>query len=259
MVDPTRRFTQKSDHYDRFRPGYPGELLILAEAECGLTRETVVADVGSGTGILSELLLTKAARVLGVEPNAEMRARAESRLAGEPRFVSVNGRAEHTTIPDRSVDLVIAGQAFHWFEPNATKREFARILRPPGIVMLVWNEFHKNAGGAQAQFIQIMREFGEDYDKIATRIRPEILDEFFDGGHYKSDLLQYRQRLDLEGLKGRLQSCSFIPGPGSPRFSEMIAAVDDLYHTHQAGGGVTLFYDTFVFRGNVGGAEPLPD
>src|SRR5437764_1020077 len=130
MRDPTQRFSTRVDNYVKYRPGYPPAIVGLLEAECGLTPESVVADIGAGTGLLAELWLRHGNPVCGVEPNREMREAGARLLAAYPAFTSVDGTAEATTLPDQSVDFVTAGQAFHWFEPVAARREFARILRP---------------------------------------------------------------------------------------------------------------------------------
>ena len=141
MIDPKERFTNRVDDYVRYRPGYPPELFEMLLVECGLGQESRVADVGSGTGILTRALLeATGARVAAIEPNAAMRAAAERSLAGEPRFESLSSSAEATGLPGASVDLVIAAQAFHWFDPPRTRAEFARILKPRGKVALVWNQ-----------------------------------------------------------------------------------------------------------------------
>ena len=116
MLDPTKRFSNRVENYLKYRPRYPAAIIPLLESECGLTPETLVADVGSGTGFLTELFLKHGNRVLGVEPNAEMRSAGERLLAKYPTFCSVNAMAEATTLADSSIDLIIAGQAFHWFD-----------------------------------------------------------------------------------------------------------------------------------------------
>src|ERR1039457_822300 len=138
--DPTQRFSSRVEDYIRYRPSYPAEVIAYLERECGLTPQSRVADIGSGTGLLSELFLRFGCEVTGVEPNAEMRAAGERLLAAWLRFPSVNGRAETTTLPDRRAGLVSAGQAFHWFDSDAARAEFLRILEPGGWVALVWNE-----------------------------------------------------------------------------------------------------------------------
>ena len=147
--DPTARFTSRVDDYVRARPGYPPEVVRLLETECALGPGKSVADVGSGTGILTRDLLETGATVYAVEPNAAMREAAEAALEplsppGErgrgEGFVSLAATAEATTLPDAAVDLVIAAQAFHWFDRDAARQEFSRILREPRWVALVWNE-----------------------------------------------------------------------------------------------------------------------
>ena len=140
MSDSTRRFSSRVDNYVKYRPSYPPEVVELLAAECGLTPGALVADIGAGTGLLAELFLQNGYRVLGVEPNREMRQAGERLLGDYPHFTSIDGTAEVTTLADKSVDIITAGQAFHWFDREKARAEFARILRPGGWVALVWNE-----------------------------------------------------------------------------------------------------------------------
>ncbi len=144
-TDSKERFSNRVEDYVRYRPGYPRAVLDLLREECGFAPESVVADIGSGTGILTQMLLENGNVVYGVEPNAEMRAAGESLLQRYARFRSVAGSAEATTLPDASVDFVFVGQAFHWFEPKAARAEFERVLKPRGWVAVIWNERKKDA------------------------------------------------------------------------------------------------------------------
>jgi ubiquinone/menaquinone biosynthesis C-methylase UbiE len=132
MPDPTQRFSSRVENYVKYRPGYPPAILDLLRDKCGLTSASTVADIGSGTGILTGLLLKSGARVFGVEPNPDMRAAGERLLAGQANFTSLAGTAEATTLPAQSVGIITAGQAFHWFDREPTRREFQRILQPGG-------------------------------------------------------------------------------------------------------------------------------
>ena len=137
MVDPTQCFSNRVENYARFRPYYPQAVPELLKAECGLTSASVIADVGSGTGVLSEMFLERGNRVFGVEPNEEMRKAGERLLERYPNFTSVAGTAEDTKLVTPSVDFVVAGQTFHWFDAARSRGEFARILRAGGWVALV--------------------------------------------------------------------------------------------------------------------------
>jgi ubiquinone/menaquinone biosynthesis C-methylase UbiE len=138
--NPTQRFSGRVENYVRYRPGYPPEVLQLLRQECGLTPDHVIADAGSGTGILTRILLEAGCSVFAIEPNAEMRHAGERLLAAYPRFSSVAGSAEATSLPDHSVDFITAAQAAHWFHRDHARREFLRILKPGGWVVLAWNE-----------------------------------------------------------------------------------------------------------------------
>ena len=136
MRDPTRRFSMRAVNYARYCPGYPAGVLDLLRKVCGLMREFGLADVGSETGILSQLFSEHGNRVLGVEPNDEMRKVANRLLSGYGHFASLAATAEAITLPDRSTDFVVAGQAFHWFDAEKTRAAFVRVLRPGGWTVL---------------------------------------------------------------------------------------------------------------------------
>ena len=176
MLDPTKRFSNRVENYLKYRPRYPSEIIALLEKDCALTRDSVIADVGSGTGFLSELFLRQGNRVLGVEPNAEMRAAGERLLADYPNFVSIDATAEATTLPDSSVDFVTAGQAFHWFDREKTHREFHRILKPDGWVVIVWNTFPTGRSPLVKAYDDVLVRYGTDYREVAKEIGIELID-----------------------------------------------------------------------------------
>src|SRR6266480_5260535 len=132
LADPKQRFSNRVADYRRYRPGYPPAVLDLLRIECGLRADHIIADMGSGTGLLSQLFLKNGHRVFGVEPNRQMREAGEEFLHRFEEFTSVPGSAEATTLGDASIDFVTAAQAFHWFERQAARREFRRILKPGG-------------------------------------------------------------------------------------------------------------------------------
>jgi len=251
-ADPTRRFSSRVADYVKYRPGYPAALLRLLESECGLVPESVIADVGSGTGLLSELFLRHGNRVYGVEPNREMREAGERLLAGYPNFESVDGRAEETTLEDASVDLVTAGQAFHWFDPAGARREFARILRPGGWVALAWNDRRTAGTPFLEDYERLLLEYGIDYREVSMKYMEESsFSTLFGGGEIRTATFDNEQVFDFDGLRGRLTSSSYSPEAGHPNFEPMIRELEALFRRHQRGGRVVVAYDTRVFYGRL--------
>ncbi len=244
------------ENYTRYRPGYPAEILDLLRQRCGLTEESGIADVGSGTGALARLFLENGNRVFGVEPNQEMRVAAEHLLRRYGRFTSVAARAEETTLPHASVDFVTAGQAFHWFDPDPTRREFARILKPGGCVALIWNTRRKEGEPFLAGYERLLRSHGTDYREVyhGRRASRENIRGFFHPDPVEEATFENRQAFDLKGLKGRLLSSSYVPDVGKPRHSETMEAASRLFEEHQIAGQVVLKYDTQVFFGPLSGA-----
>lgn len=259
-TDPTRRFSNRVEDYIRYRPGYPPEVLDYLTCEFGLAPQHVIADVGSGTGILTELLLRHGNAVLAVEPNAEMRAAAERLLHSFAGFRSVAGTAELTTLPAASVDWITAGQAFHWFDVDRTRLEFARILRRGtsgsagvGWVALLWNNRREHTPFLQ-EYERLLREFSTDYATIKHQNVESDgrLARFFGAGAHTLRTFSNRQLFDFDGLKGRTLSASYMPAEGQPHHAPMLAALAQLFAHHAVNGQVVLEYDTQVYVGRVG-------
>ena len=246
-MNSVERFSDRVENYVKYRPDYPPEVLELFEAEMELMDETVVADVGSGTGISSRLFLENGNTVYGVEPNAGMREAAERYLARFDNFRSVEGTAEKTNLPERSVDIVIAAQAFHWFDPAETRAEFKRILKPGGYIALMWNERQIDSTPFLVEYEQLLLKYANDYTKVRhDKVSDLELLEFF-GQRFERAVFPNAQVLDFEGIKGRAASASYMPVPGEERFGEMTEELGSLFAKHAESGRITVFYDTKVF------------
>lgn len=250
-LDPTGRFSNRVADYVRYRPSYPPELLDLLRREVGLEPHHVVADVGSGTGLLARLFVDAGHRVLGVEPNREMAAAAEALFAGNPRFESHRGTAEDTGLADAAVDLVVVGQAFHWFDAERSTAEFRRILRPGGAVVVVWNQRRFDTPFLDA-YESFLREWGTDYESVSAHYEhPRSLAVLFGEDGYERRELTNEQVFDFAGLRGRLLSSSYAPAPGHPRHAGMLEALRQLFDAYQEDGRVRFLYRTAVYFGTV--------
>ena len=256
MSDPTGRFSGRVEAYIRFRPRYPGGVIELLVRECGLSADSVVADVGSGTGILSETLLRMGCLVFGVEPNREMRQAAERLLAGYPRFVSVESTAEATTLAAHSVDIVTAGQAFHWFDRAGAREEFARILKPGGWVVLAWNKRRKAGTAIAEAYERLLLRYGTDYRTVDhDNVTDGVISAFFAPGRVNKARFQNHRTLDYEHLEGYLASASYAPGPDHPDHAPMLAELRAIFAACERDGTVTFEYDTTVYLGRLGAGE----
>lgn len=252
VPDPTERFSNRVDDYVRYRPGYPPALFDSLEHNFGMTAGQTAADVGSGTGIFAALLLGRGLTVFGIEPNGAMRTAAERRLRRERSFKSVAAEAEATTLADSGVDWIFAAQAFHWFDVARFRVEAARILRPNGRVVLVWNnrrrdtpfltDYERLLQGHGTDYGTVRHEGAETDGRIAALFAPRsFVARGFDN----------EQRLDEDALKGRTFSSSYTPHAGDPRHSLLDAALGELFDRHQRGGEVVMEYETRMYIGRI--------
>jgi len=241
---------QKHCQVSASRPGYPDEILEILTAEIGFDRTKIVADIGSGTGLLSKLFLQNGNIVFGVESNDEMRFFAEKSLAKFPKFASVNATAEHTTLGDATIDLVTVGQALHWFDPETASREFSRILKTNGHLCVVYNDRDKN-DAFMKDYDHVIRKRAKDRANV-PEVNDHYLSRFFRDAKYSRFQLSSKQLLDFEGLLGRMMSASYMPSPtDEARFSALKQDAGSLFKSYEKMGKVRLVYDTLIFLGRI--------
>lgn len=250
-LNATSRFSDRVDNYIRYRPGYPPEVLRALAAECGLAPRHTIADVASGTGIWTRMLLENGNRVFAVEPNAEMRRAGEKLLSAFPNLISTSGNAEGTTLPDASVDFVTAAQAAHWFERVAARREFVRILKPGGWLVLLWNERVIDGSPFLRAYEDLLLNYGTDYREVRHERTTDAVNEFFDPAPYRAESFAMRQEFDYAGLEGRLLSSSYAPGPGHPKHAPMLRELRRIFDEHSSAGRAVVEYVTRVYFGRL--------
>ncbi len=239
--DPKSRFSSRAKYYAKYRPGYPKEILTLLKQKEILQTDTIIADIGSGTGILSELFLQEKNHVLGIEPNPKMRIAAETYLSKYSTFRSICGSAENTTLKSQSVNLITVGQAFHWFQIEQTIKEFKRILTHHGNVVLIWNFRKTDGSNFNELYENVMLTHGTDYAQLKKpfnlkSLLPTNTNEYY---HFKN-----QQLLDYQGYIGRTLSSSYIPLQNDPGFSPMITKLKQIFDENQIQGKITFEYDT---------------
>jgi SAM-dependent methyltransferase len=255
MLEPTKRFSSRAAYYVRGRPGYPAELVDFFRSTLGVHPTAPIADIGSGTGLLTEVLLNLGGTVYAIEPNLEMRRAAEERLIHHVNFQTVDASAEATGLAGKSIWLVAAGQAAHWFDRPKAHREFARILMANGWLSLVWNQRRSHANTFGAAYADLMDEFRvegivENRRKLTTGDRQATAELF---GHDRIEEARFdnHQSLDLQGLEWRVLSMSSMPLPGHERYDELLARTRQIFEQFQVGGAVQIEYDTRVYYGHV--------
>src|SRR5665213_328117 len=248
MKDNTKRFSDRVEDYIKYRPNYPGNLTPFLKENIGLNESKIIADIGSGTGISSIPFLKNNNKVFGVEPNKEMREAAEKLLSVYPNFESVGGSSEKTNLPGNSVDILFAGQAFHWFDKTKSKTEFERILKKNGNIVLVWNSRSVHSE-FQQEYEKVLYETIEEYKLVNHRnISGEEITQFFNPKKVNKATLENQQILDLNGLKGRLLSSSYCPKSG-PVYTKLMERIALLFNKYEKNDQIVFEYETQVYYG----------
>jgi SAM-dependent methyltransferase len=253
MTDSIQRFTRTVENYVKYRPRYPFAIVKFLQQTCHFTNELVVADVASGTGFLAEPFLKNGNLVIGIEPNADMRAAGQRHLREYPRFTSVDATAEATTLEAHSVDLITVGQAFHWFDQEKTRREFARILKPDGWVILVWNiASHKTVfmKAHEKIWLNYLAPASSSIETDGAAIEAGLR-AWYAPGVLNFESFENSQVVDFEGLRGRILSSSYSPTPEHPNYQPMLADLESIFNAHQVNGKVTIEYECRVCYGQL--------
>lgn len=251
MSDSYQRFSRVVENYILYRPRYPQAIAAFLADECGLKPSQTVADIGSGTGLLTEVFLKNANVAYGVEPNDEMRQAAEEQLKAYPNFHSINASAEATTLADKSIHFITAGQAFHWFKHDIARAEFERILAPNGWVVLVWNIPRYDRTAFASAFGEIWRRYVETKTSDAEEDIPDYIRNFFLPKSFKIHDFDNYQSCDFAGLKGRVLSSSYSPTETDERYPALIQELESLFESFQSNGIVTLEYNTRIIYGQL--------
>jgi SAM-dependent methyltransferase len=225
--------------------------LQTLKTECGLQPNHGIADIASGTGIWTRTLLENGNPVFGVEPNTEMRAAAERLLAPFPKFTSIAGTAEASTLSKASVDFVTAAQAAHWFDRAGSRREVTRILKPGGWLVLLWNERVTDSTPFLRDYEQLLLQYGTDYAEVRHERTTDAVNEFFDPAPFQARVFDLRQEFDYTGIEGRLLSSSYAPGPEHSNYAPMLSGLRRIFDAHAVAGHAAFDYKTRVYFGRV--------
>ncbi|QKS48712.1 class I SAM-dependent methyltransferase (plasmid) [Paenibacillus cellulosilyticus] len=251
-MNSKERFSNRVDAYVKYRPSYPPEAIAHLYDTIGFGKDSIIADVGAGTGKFSELLLSQGSHVIAVEPNNEMREAALQKLGANPHFQAVSGSAEETGLPDQSVDFVVCAQAFHWFDRIAARQEFARILKPGGQVVLIWNSRIISGTPFRESYDRLLHTYGIDYAKLMHKnISPTDLAAFYAPKPMAEARFIYGQSFDFDGLSGRLHSSSYAPTPDHPNFEPMMKELRAIFDQNEQDGLVPFEYETEIYWGEL--------
>lgn len=245
------RFSNRVENYVKFRPNYPPQIIPYLTTTHGLTPQSIIADIGSGTGISSERFLENGNRVFCVEPNDPMRKAAEQLLAKHSNFISIDGQSESTGLDENSIDFVIVGTAVHWFDQARSQREFRRILRPGGRLVIMWNE-RDTSDPFQAAYDLFLQKEALDYKAVGHRnITANKLAPYFADGEFARATFPNAQQFDQASFIGRSLSSSYTPAPEHPKHASFVAGLRALFTAHAQNGQVSFRYTTKLYVGRI--------
>ena len=248
-LSATERFSNRAEAYVRGRPSYPQQIVNHLQQVGALGPGHSVVDIGVGTGLSAEPFLRGGYSVIGVEPNEAMRLAGDQQLTVYAEkggaYRSVAGTAEATTLPDDSADLVIAGQAFHWFDVEQAAIEARRILRPGGWAALIWNDRQSTGSAFLAGYEALLRTHGIEYAKLLHRhVDEKGIAQFFAPAQALLAAFDNPRELEREDLLALARSASYLPAPEDPRHAAMLLALNALFDSQAKNGTVQMMYRT---------------
>ncbi|MCF7484335.1 class I SAM-dependent methyltransferase [Vibrio sp. J1-1] len=251
MSNPVDRFSSRVTDYDKYRPSYPLDLINKLMEQSNLNQRSVIADIGSGTGIFTELLVNRGVKVIGIEPNDAMRHAAENKLSHKANFTSLNATAESTCLKEGSIDLITAAQSFHWFNKDKTIPEFKRILKPNGALALVWNQRCVEQD-FQIAYDEILGKYSKDYDSVNHKnLKVNEVPQFFESNRMETFTYTNEQLFDYEGLLGRIRSSSYCPLPCTTEYSRLVKDLEVVFHQFSSQDQVKFKYKSHLFIGPI--------
>ncbi|MCH8906980.1 MAG: class I SAM-dependent methyltransferase [Candidatus Heimdallarchaeota archaeon] len=249
--ESTKRFSTRVENYINFRPHYPELEVEFFKRRLSLELNHSIAEIGSDTGIISQLFLEKGYQVFGVEPNDDMRKAAEELLTNyisKKNFISINATAEKTSLDSQSIDFIIAGQAFHWFAPILFQRESKRILRKNGWSVLIWNSRIIEGDSFHEAYEDFIQKHSTGYKEIHQQWREESdMNIYFD--QYEEQTFENFQEVNFTGLLGRYLSSSYAPSSGTKEAKIAEQELQKLFNKHQQNNQVKIIYKTHVYYG----------
>ena len=240
--------------YEKYRPSYPEEYINYLISKCNLNKNSVVADIGAGTGIFTKQLLDKNLKVIAVEPNNKMRKVLEEKLSGNKNFTSTNGTDKNTNLKENSIDLITVAQAFHWFDIQSFRKECKRILKPNGKICIIWNKLDTNDIIVKEEKnidYTYTNQFKEINNILQDEKREQLIKEFFSNSTYKCKITENNQIYNKETFIGVNLSKSYSLRKEDKNYNKYIQAFKDLFDKYSKNGNLTIKNNTFAYLGSL--------
>ncbi|MGN1203190.1 MAG: class I SAM-dependent methyltransferase [Eubacterium sp.] len=250
-MDNTEKFSGRAENYTKGRPSYAQEFIKTLYGTVGFNENSVVADIGSGTGKLSKQLLDMGSTVYCVEPNDDMRRIAQSELSSYSNFISVKANAEMTGLKGNSIDFITCAQAFHWFDAGKFKQECKRILKPAGKVVLVWNTRDMDSNFSIESY-EIYKKYCPLFKGFHGGMRDDDK-RIYDFFNNKCSKMIFENPLAFtrEKFITRSLSASYSIKSGDEGFESYIRELEELFDKYCENGFVTVKNNTVAYAGEI--------
>jgi len=250
-MDHHSKFSSKAEIYAKYRWDYDPKAIASLCQIAGINHNSVVADIGSGTGMLTAHFVNNVSKIYAIEPNAEMRAIALKNLAQYPAFVSIDALADSTTLPDNSVDLIVVGRAIHWFNAETTKPEFLRILKPNGW-LATCRVTHEDLELLEALKILRKTESGWNVAQDKSKIlENNDLESYYFNNNYQTIKQHSVIQEDWQQFLGRMLSHSPAPNSNNPLFPKFEAAAKKIFQSYSKAGILEIKIATEIKLGKI--------
>lgn len=247
------RYSSKTDDYAKYRPNFPNEIVEFLYSNDFINSNSIIADIGSGTGRFTRLLLEKGNKVYGVERNDEMRAKAEQLLSQYSNFISIRGSAEETVLTDNTIDLITAAQAFHWFNKEKCLSEFKRIIKKNGKVLILWDDFLTNYNNFSIEYGKVLNKYRiVELGQMEKRFtRTEMISDFFRNNKYETLSFTHEIYQNFNSIKGGALSASFTPKPDEVNYKPFLLELQEVFEKFQSEGKVLTAFQTICYLGKI--------
>ena len=249
--DSKKFYSGKQDDYSKYRPTYPIELFDFLSKEYNIKNKELV-ELGAGTGIFSKIVSSYCQKLYYVEPNADMINKGKDFCKDCSNIEFINKSAESTELPEKSVDMILAVQSFHWFDKTNVKKEVNRILKPNGDFAIIWNDWEADNNTFGKEYFSYISTWNNKL--TGKKYQHKNVDDrknFFQNGKYKTYTFSHSKNYTLNMVIGLSKSLSYAPKEGDEYYNEFIEGIIDIFNKYKKDDIVRFDFNTEMYIGKI--------